>query len=388
MIGVGGLFGAHQRGNGWRSAVTAAVVPLTLLLAAAPLGGCGGRRAEPEAAAEWAEAPFAAGRAGAADQGGAVQAEASSAQDSRAEPTLNVGGKAVVQHEAAGLAAPRYDAAGAAALLAGRKLVRNADLAMEVTDMDVALARLEAIASTAGGIVAASSIYTSPGSPDEPRPLEGGAGGQAGPGPRAGAGAGAGAGTAVHSGPPREGNVTLRVPVDRFDQALTAVRRVGRLVRESVESRDATAQYVDLEARALSLEEQERRLRALVGRSDKLDELLRLENELARVRGEIESLRGQLRSLEEQSDFSTIGVSLRETVLASPRLEPPRGVGDRAARAFLRAANAVLQAGAGLVVALAAVLPVAAAVGGPAAGGWLVYRALRRRVRGREAPTA
>lgn len=211
---------------------------------------------------------------------------------------------------------------------ATRQIIKNADLSIEVSDLNEAVNRATEIASRLGGLVVASR-------------LGGGPEGQAG---------------AVN----RWASLTLRAPADRFDAAMIELRQLGRVVAENQSSQDVTEEAIDLEARAANLEEQERRLRALLGRAGKIEEIMQVENELARVRTEIDGLRGRQRFLADQAAYSTVNLNMRETPLAAKGIESPgwKGVGERAAAAFVRAVNALLTVGAGLLVVVAAALPV------------------------------
>lgn len=228
-----------------------------------------------------------------------------------------------------------------------RQIIRNADLSLEVSNLDEALNRATEIVSRVGGLVTASR-------------LGGGPEGQAG-------------------GGNRWASLTLRAPADRFDAAMVELRRLGRVVAENQSTQDVTEEYIDLEARAVNLEEQERRLRALLGRAVKIEEIMQVENELARVRTEIDGLRGRQRFLADQAAYSTVGLNLRETPLAAKTIEAPgwKGVGQRAAAAFIRAVNGLLTVGAGLLVVIAAVLPVFLVLGVLAGAVWGVARSRR-----------
>lgn len=223
-----------------------------------------------------------------------------------------------------------------------RQIIKNADLSLEVSDLDEAMNRATEIVSRLGGLVVASNR---------------------------------GGGPAGRDGS-RWASLTLRVPADRFDAAMVEMRRLGRVVAESQSTQDVTEEYIDLDARAVNLEEQERRLRALLGRAVKIEEIMQVENELARVRTEIDGLRGRQRFLADQAAYSTANLSMRETPLGAQQIESPgwKGVWQRAAAAFIRAVNGLLYVGASLVVVLAAALPVLLVLGALAALIWRLAR--------------
>ncbi len=232
VYGTGGK-GASRTRTGWRRGVRAILLTLTVpaVLAA---GGCGARRAERAAVQEAGSLP---------GPGGAVQSPAADEQTASEQPPVvpAAGGESAAGQPASlkalrealmGGGGGSAEVVGVAALLEGRRLVRTADLELEVRNLDAALARIEAIAAGAGGIVTSTGIYSPPGSPgEEPRPLGDGArrsDGSAAGGTTVGGDA---AGEAGRPGPPREVSVTVCVPVARFDGALAELRRLGRLVR-------------------------------------------------------------------------------------------------------------------------------------------------------------
>jgi hypothetical protein len=110
--------------------------------------------------------------------------------------------------------------------------------------------------------------------------------------------------------------MTVRVPSDRYFEALSRLQQLGQVddLREQVQ--DVTEEFVDLQARVRVLKRSEERLMELLKRSGKISELMQVERELAQRRSEIEMLEGRLRYLTHQTTFSTIQVTL---VSRSPR---------------------------------------------------------------------
>lgn len=240
---------------------------------------------------------------------------------------------------------PSLDQAGLTHPTARRRIIKNANLSLEVTDLQAALGRAAEIANRNGGLV--SNSY-----------MSGGPGG----------------------GGNRQAGLTLRVPAAAFDRTVSALRDLGKVASEQVSTEDVTDQFIDLQARVVNLEEQERRLRAILARANTIDDILRVEAELARVRADIDGLRGRLQFLADRTDFSTITVNLVETALAARTVNAPswRGVWRRAQEAFVQVSNAVLAFAAGLVVFLAGLVPVLVALTAAAGAGWAVWRWIRR----------
>lgn len=106
-------------------------------------------------------------------------------------------------------------------------------------------------------------------------------------------------------------SLTLRVPAEAFDQALSALRALAQeVLAEQTAARDVTEEYTDLDARLRNLRAAETQLLALLEQSDAVEDLLKVENRLAEVRGEIERLQGRLNVLENRIALATINVLL------------------------------------------------------------------------------
>jgi hypothetical protein len=111
--------------------------------------------------------------------------------------------------------------------------------------------------------------------------------------------------------------LTLRIPADRFDDALAALREMdGEILAEATREQDVTGEVVDLRARIANLEASEASYRELVERAERIEDILAVQTRLDTVRGEIEQLQAQLDNVSAQADLSTLTVTL------VPRSEP------------------------------------------------------------------
>ncbi|HVL27195.1 MAG TPA: DUF4349 domain-containing protein [Acidimicrobiales bacterium] len=222
---------------------------------------------------------------------------------------------------------------------AGPRVVRTADLALEVAEgrFGSAFDRVAAIAITSGGYVTSSSTT--------------GEGGR-----RA-----------------RSGQLTLRVPSDRFEDARRALRQLGEVDQESLRGEDVSGQLVDYEARLRSLRAQEESLQALLGRAANVGEVLQVQTALFNVRQQIEQLEAQRAQLDQAAALATIQVSLYEpgaSFVLRPEPEPATGL----AASFQRAVDGALAVVGGMIVVVGWATPLAV-LGGLA---WLIARWRRR----------
>lgn len=110
------------------------------------------------------------------------------------------------------------------------------------------------------------------------------------------------------------GRISIRVPVERFDEALDKLRNMAIDVPyESTEGRDVTEEYSDLKAQLRNLEAMEVQYLELLKKADKVEDMLKVQRELFNVRGQIERTKGRIQYLERTSDMALIEVSLQQT---------------------------------------------------------------------------
>ena len=137
--------------------------------------------------------------------------------------------------------------------------------------------------------------------------------------------------------------VTFRVPADRWDDALAAVRGVASETRhQQVQTQAVTNQVIDLGARITNLRATEAALQAIMAQATKIADVLDVQAELTAVRGEIEQLTAQKVNLEEQAAYGTLTVTFG--LPAAPVVEEVRAGWDPAADADA-AAGALIKIG-------------------------------------------
>lgn len=169
----------------------------------------------------------------------------------------------------------------------------------------------------------------------------------------------------------RSSFVTVRVPADRFDEAVERIGGLGRLLHADRQAEDVTTQVLDVEARLRAQEKSLLRMEALLARAEAIGEVVTVEAEVARRQADLEALQSQQSWLADQTSYATLQVSLErrgEPVVTEERENPfLAGLGSGWAT--------LVGAGSGLAVAIGALLPFVPLV----ALGWLVMRRLRRR---------
>jgi hypothetical protein len=181
----------------------------------------------------------------------------------------------------------------------------------------------------------------------------------------------------------------IKVPSEGFSSFLEKLQKIKSLKFErEVKGSDVTEEFVDLDARLKTKKTLEARLMAFMDKAVKTADLVTYSNELAQVQGEIEQIEGRIRYLKQNVAFSTVSLRLYQpSGLEEVKEEPEKksSFGERMSKALSGSLSALGRVGEGLLVAIAAILPVllvAAIVGVPA------YFGLRKRSRARRERSA
>lgn len=166
-------------------------------------------------------------------------------------------------------------------------------------------------------------------------------------------------------------NMTLRVPVQKFETALTEFGGYGTLVSKGISSEDVTTQLVDLQARLKVMREQEAVLVGFLRQSKTLKDSISVNTELSRVRQEIESMDAVRRSQQELASLSTIELSIVSSARMTTRPESSRWAQD----AWTASCDALVEVGRALgtiAIGLLVFMP----IWGPVVGliWWLIRR--------------
>ena len=112
------------------------------------------------------------------------------------------------------------------------------------------------------------------------------------------------------------GNISFRVPAERFDDAIRALRVLAvDVTSETTNSQDVTEEYTDLTAKLKNLEATEAQLLKILEKAQTVEDTLNVQRELSRVRGDIEQTKGRMQYLERTSATSLISVSLQQSKL-------------------------------------------------------------------------
>ncbi|MCO6487434.1 MAG: DUF4349 domain-containing protein [Phaeodactylibacter sp.] len=110
-----------------------------------------------------------------------------------------------------------------------------------------------------------------------------------------------------------ENTLVIRVLPRQFDSLLLAFEQLASHVDfKSINAEDVTRQYIDLETRLASKRAVVERYRELLKQAKNVEEILAVEENLRKVVEEIESIEGQLQYMSRQVDYSTINLTIYE----------------------------------------------------------------------------
>ena len=160
------------------------------------------------------------------------------------------------------------------------------------------------------------------------------------------------------------GSVTLRVPAEKFQDAMKELATFGIPVNVSQNSTNISQQYQDVQGALANLRIQEERLVSYLTKAEKIQDMLTIESELNRVRTQIDSLTTTIRNWDVQIDYSTIYLSVYEQKVATTTVKSPfTDFMGKLRDAFLSSINLLLAAIAGLIVWFFQLAPFVALIG-------------------------
>lgn len=302
------------------------------VLATALLAGCSGGSHDASSSS--------VGSSGSSGAGAAVGAP----QPAVGAPEKAVGAAQPAAGTADAGAANSSSTSATALVVTGAALIRTADLSLDVRDVRAAADAAAGLVRGAGGSVESEQdgVPTPGPLPYDSAPSTG----TAQKAPDGGTGA----------------RLVLRVPQDRFDDALAGLARLGDQRGRTVSTQEVGDQLVDLQARVAAQQASVDRVQQLYSSAKDLTQVVQLEGELTRRLADLDSLKARVAGLSGQVEMSTITLSLTRTAPPAAKAAATGGFGSgldagvSALTGFLRGLATV----AGAVLPFAWVLVLAA----------------------------
>lgn len=129
-------------------------------------------------------------------------------------------------------------------------------------------------------------------------------------------------GNSYNSSSNRRADMTIRVPGDKLDEFVNEVAESSNITWKSENVEDITLNYVDVESRKRALEIEQERLLELLEIAESVEDIIAIESRLSEVRYEMQSYTSQLLVYDNQVDYSTIYLNIREVERLTPQAEP------------------------------------------------------------------
>jgi uncharacterized protein YdcH (DUF465 family) len=149
------------------------------------------------------------------------------------------------------------------------------------------------------------------------------------------------------------GTLTIRVPSNRFEEAVGRLKGLGKVTAEDRSGQDVSKEFVDLEARLKQAKTEEAFFLRMMDRAENISDMIQVQSQLSGVQLRIEEIQGQLNYLKDQTSLSTVSVRIYEPGA------PASGNPQPLAEAWARAADGFQSVIGGLVVAVGWLAPFA-----------------------------
>ena len=117
-------------------------------------------------------------------------------------------------------------------------------------------------------------------------------------------------------------SMTIRVPVDRFDDAVRVISSLGKVFQEDLNGQDVTTTVVDDEARLKTLRAEEDDLRDILSHARSISEILAVRDRLTDIRSQIETIDAERQNLRGQAQMSSLAVTLEHAPAAPVQVAP------------------------------------------------------------------
>ncbi|SNS85207.1 Putative zinc-finger [Anaerovirgula multivorans] len=179
----------------------------------------------------------------------------------------------------------------------------------------------------------------------------------------------------------KNANMELRVPSNDFTRIFESIKALGVVMEENTSGEDITESYMDIDNQVKNLKIQEERLRDILQKADRVEDLLQIENELNRIRTQINYLTTTLRGYDGLVSMATIDLNIRQVKDEGlSLLSLNDDLWSRAKNNFIHSINNIMKMLENGFVGLFGMLPplmILAVIGGPI--GYFGYKKWKRK---------
>lgn len=106
--------------------------------------------------------------------------------------------------------------------------------------------------------------------------------------------------------------LAVGVPPEKFDELVDEFKKIGKTLLLTIDKKDKTNEYKDLQAKKESLVKIRNSLSALKSKGGRIDEFINLENRILEIEDEIQKLGISLGEFDSENEFCTVLVTIYE----------------------------------------------------------------------------
>lgn len=117
--------------------------------------------------------------------------------------------------------------------------------------------------------------------------------------------------------PRRSCYFNIRVPKDKLDKFITDITKETNVTYKYESTEDITDNYNDTVARYETLKEEEKKLNELIGKADRVEDMVSIEERLSNVRYQMQSIEKRVANMDKTVDYSTVNLDITEVVVLS-----------------------------------------------------------------------
>jgi hypothetical protein len=132
-----------------------------------------------------------------------------------------------------------------------------------------------------------------------------------------------------------ENSMTIKVPVDQFDNAVTLLSNgIKKINEKKITSQDVTTEVVDTKSRLESKKQIRLRYLELLKQAKNMEDILSVQSEINGIQEEMESAAGRVEYLNHSSSFSTINLTFYQVLNPSAKDTDNPSFGTKLSSAF------------------------------------------------------
>ncbi len=185
------------------------------------------------------------------------------------------------------------------------KLIKTGSMLMQVTDYDKTAQTIQSMVTAKGGYIESTD-------------------------------------QSFYDGELMRGIMVIRIPAEQYDALRVQIGKLGRVNSETSGIQNVTETYRDLEASLKTKQIEEERLLVILGKAEKVEDLIAIEARLSEVRTEIELLNSQMVGIDRLVRYSTLNLDITEV---SGDIKPiSNNLAGRMKQSFIQSMNMMVRA--------------------------------------------